>query len=64
MRLTGIRNGDIVEVDVRGHRGVCRVGARMNGALEVEPITRGFGYRRVSARQVVAHWRRAGGRPA
>lgn len=64
MRLAGIRNGDIVEVDVRGHRGRCRVATRRNGALEVEPITRGFGYRRPSARHVVAHWRRAGGRRA
>jgi hypothetical protein len=64
MRLSGIRDGDIVEVDVRGQRALCLVDARRDGSLEVSPVTRGFGYRRVSARQVVAHWRRAGRRRA
>lgn len=60
MRLDGIRPGDIVEADVRGMRGYGLVTGRLDRALEVRPITRGFNYRLVRARQVVAHWRRAG----
>jgi hypothetical protein len=45
------------------------VQAREDRGLAVRPIERGISYRHVTARQVIAHWRRSkqsrgGGKPA
>ena len=55
--------------DVRGTRFHAYVQARENRGLAVRTIERGISYRHVTARQVVAHWRRSkqsrgGGEPA
>jgi hypothetical protein len=75
MRLAGIKAGDVVLCDVRGRRfyAIAVVDGDYasapivdpqkphggGGELAVDPITSGVTYRRVSARQVIAHWRRA-----
>lgn len=62
MRLQSIRPGDIVGCDVRGQRFLAMVQGRENGTVDVDPIKRGVTYRRVTARQVREHWRKAGTR--
>lgn len=60
MTLSGIRPGDVVRCDVRGvtFHAIVEV-EPVDGGLSVRPIERGVSYRRVTARQVVAHWRRS-----
>jgi hypothetical protein len=62
MRLASVKTGDIVGCDVRGQSFLAFVDRREDGLLEVEPIKRGITYRRVTARQVKHHWRKAGTR--
>jgi hypothetical protein len=63
MRLQGIRAGDLVLCDVKGRRFHAEVTTSPTGAeLEILPLMRGFTYRRVSARSVKEHWRKAGRR--
>ncbi|HEX3979102.1 MAG TPA: hypothetical protein VHW96_22720, partial [Solirubrobacteraceae bacterium] len=63
MRLQGIRAGDLVLCDVKGRRFHAEVTTTATGAeLEILPLLRGVTYRRVSARSVVEHWRKAGRR--
>jgi hypothetical protein len=69
MNITGIREGDLVLCDVRGARFHAYVQARDERGLAVRPIERGISYRHVTARQVIAYWRRSeqsrgGGEPA
>jgi hypothetical protein len=64
MRLQGIRAGDLVLCDVKGRRFHAEVTTSPTSAeLEIRPLLRGITYRRVSARSVREHWRKAG-RPA
>lgn len=56
--LTPIKPGDIVEADVKGRTGFVVVKAKGRGKLEVEPISRGFTHRTVTAHQVVTHYRK------
>lgn len=61
MQLSGIRSEDIVRVDVRGTVFHGEVQANRDGKLEIVPLQRGHGpVRLVTARQVTAHFRRAG----
>lgn len=67
MRLTGIQPGDLVQVDdgLPYYAEVVHVtaGCRMSIGLapvRVRPITGPRGERQVTAREVVAHWRRTG----
>lgn len=63
MRLQGIRAGDLVLCDVKGRRFHAEVTTSPTGAeLEILPLLRGITYRRVSARSVKEHWRKAGRR--
>lgn len=65
MRLTGIRPGDVVEVDKRGFRFFARVTGSPNGTVPVEPLHAkgGNSYRSATSREVVGHYsRRAGSR--
>lgn len=60
MRLEGIANGDIVEVDRLGrrfHALVCGVAA---GGLTIQPLDRKVTYRSCRAREVLGHWSRCG----
>lgn len=62
--LTTIHVGDIVEVDVRGRRAFALVQDKLKkdrtlpARLAIKPITNGFNYREVTARQIVQHFRR------
>lgn len=60
MTITSIRPGDQLECNVRGREftAVAR-GEAHNGTIQVEPLTRGITYRRVTARQVVRVLERA-----
>lgn len=59
MTLTSVRPGDIVRCDVRGQVFYAEVMAK-EVALEIMPIGPGtITYRTVTARQVVAHYRKS-----
>lgn len=60
MKLAGIRVGDVVEANVKGRQFYAIVERTPGDELIVHPITHGITYRRVSARQVIRHWRQAG----
>lgn len=60
MTATGIREGDVVEVDKRGVRFVAEVTARRRGELELRPFDRRFTWRSARPREVCRHWRLAG----
>ncbi len=65
MRLQGIRAGDLVLCDVKGRRFHAEVTTSPTGAeLEIRPLQRAITYRRVTARSVLEHWRKAGRRPS
>ena len=61
MSLAGIREGDIVCCDVRGDRFYAIAGGKAaEGRLPVSSLTgRPIPALRVTARQVVGHWRRS-----
>jgi hypothetical protein len=70
MRLTGIKVGDIVHADVRGQRfyamveqvDVEPVGAPGARSIQIGSLNgKALGYSRLTARQVLGHWRRAAG---
>lgn len=63
MRTTGIKEGDLVECDVRGQRFFARVNSDTNGdrLIKVEPFNVAVGYRSATARQIVGHYRKARG---
>ena len=58
MTLGGLRSGDIVLCERRGWRFHAVVIARHERELEVEPIDRRVTYHRVTAREVIAIWRK------
>jgi hypothetical protein len=60
MRLEGIENGDIVEIDRMGRRFHALVSGAAPGGLAIQPLDRRVTYRSCRAREVVAHWSRRG----
>lgn len=56
--LTPIKPGDIVKADVKGRIGFVEVKGKERGKLLVEPITRGFTHRTLTASQVVTQYRK------
>ncbi len=60
MRLEGIENGDIVEIDRMGRRFHALVSGVAPGGLAIQPLDRRVTYRSCRAREVVAHWSRRG----
>lgn len=62
MRLNTIRVDDIVHADVRGQRFYARVEQLDDGAIQVASLNgKALGYTRLTARQVVGHYRKAAG---
>jgi hypothetical protein len=63
MNVTSVREGDIVECDVRGRRFFALVTGPPSGSgqrtLPVRPITPSISFRVVSAAQVIGHYRRS-----
>jgi hypothetical protein len=59
MNTANIRVGDLVLCDVRGVRFHAYVKEHTDGGLAVRAIERGISFRQVTARQVIAHWRRS-----
>jgi len=60
MRLEGIENGDIIEIDRMGRRFHALVSGVAPGGLAIQPLDRRVTYRSCRAREVVAHWTRRG----
>lgn len=57
MRLASVREGDIVQVDVKGRRAFAFVSAINGRELEVKPLPgQTFTWAHVKARQVIAHY--------
>lgn len=72
MNATGIREGDIVRIDVRGAKGIGLVKRPVHHdeklhkrVVELEPLMDGYGNspylptRFVTPRQITGHWRKA-----
>jgi hypothetical protein len=57
VKLTGIRPGDIVEVDKRGDTFYATAGRVGNGEVRFVPHSRRVTYQSATAREVVGHWR-------
>jgi hypothetical protein len=60
MRLEGIREGDIVEVNRLGRRFHALVGESTDGGLSIEPFDRRVTYRTCRPHEVLAHWAKRG----
>lgn len=61
MRLSGVRDGDIVQVD-DGLPYFALVRGRQGRRLLVRPLSGKFAPRPIKASEVVGHWRKAGRR--
>ena len=60
MRLEGIQDGDIVEVDRLGRRFLAFVAGSAPGGLSLQPVDRRISYRSCRAREVLRHWAKRG----
>jgi len=60
VQVDGIAPGDMVRVSAQGRIFHAVVRGSVLGGLDVDPIERGVGRRRVKAGDVVEHWARAG----
>jgi len=60
MRLEGIKEGHIVEVDRLGRRFHALVTASSPGGLELQPLDRRVNYYSCRSREVVGHWAKRG----
>jgi hypothetical protein len=60
MRLEGIQDGDIVEVDRLGRRFHALVTGSAAAGLAVQPLDRRITYRSCRAHEVLAHWSKRG----
>lgn len=56
--LATIHSGDMVEVEIAGRRGICKVDRKEGRELVLIPVTANFTWRRATGRQVLTHWRR------
>lgn len=57
MNTAGIRPEDLVLCDVNGRRFHAYVQERVERRFVVRPIERGINYHRVTAQQILKHWR-------
>lgn len=57
MSTSGIRQGDLVRVDVRGRRFYAEVTGVDDDGVHFRPLVPGAGYRTATARQIIGHWR-------
>jgi hypothetical protein len=60
MRLEGIQNGDIVEVDLRGRRFHALVTGTAPGGLAIQPTDRRVNHYSCRSREVIGHWAKRG----
>ena len=58
MTLASVREGDIVEVDIRGLVFLARVESKERGGVVIKPVCRGISYGFASAKQVREHYRK------
>lgn len=59
MQISGVKPGDIVKCDRKGQVFFAEVTATAKGRLEIEPINKVITWREVTARQVIAHYRKS-----
>jgi hypothetical protein len=62
VNTAGVRDGDVIECDVRGRRFFALVQEKLpaqRGVFRVRPITAGVTYRTVKAVEVIGHYRRS-----
>lgn len=57
MNISGVRPGDVVEVDKRGRAFHALVRGHDQRELVILPLTRGVTWQRARAREIVGHWR-------
>jgi hypothetical protein len=62
VRISRIASDDIVEALIHGRRVLGRVTEINDGIVYFDPICPGAGWRHAKAREIVAHWRKAGPR--
>jgi len=62
MRVERIACGDVVKVQVRGRTVWGEVLEVKDGVVYFRPISPAAGWRHASAREIVGHWRKTGGR--
>jgi len=62
VKLAYIHPDDLIEVNKGGRRMHGRVVEIHDGVVQFEPLCRGISYRHASAREIVRHWRKTGGR--
>lgn len=63
MRLSAVREGDLVLADVRGRQFLAHVdGPPCGGRVSITPLGQDT-FRELTARQVVSHYQRRGGAP-
>ena len=60
MQLQGVRSGDIVRCDVKGRRFLAEVREKEGRELRIAPLHSNVTYYRVTARQVVQHFKLMG----
>jgi hypothetical protein len=60
MRLDGIHNGDIVEVDLKGRRFHALVTGTAPGGLAIQPTDRRVNYYSCRSCDVIGHWTKRG----
>lgn len=58
MKLASVREGDIVEVRIKGRVFLAKVTGKDATGLVISPITRET-WRHATALQVIGHWRRS-----
>jgi hypothetical protein len=59
VNVTGVREGDIIECDVKGRRFFALVQEKLPGVLRFRPITAGITYRSAKSTEVIGHYRRS-----
>lgn len=55
--LTGLRRGDVVEIDKKGRRFLATVNRVSKEGVEFQPHLPAIGYRSATAREVVGVWK-------
>lgn len=57
MNVSGVRPGDVVEVDKKGRTFHAIVRGYGSGELRIQPLSPKINYFAATAREVIGHWR-------
>jgi hypothetical protein len=61
MQLSRVKDGDIVQVDIRGARFFAVATGKLDRQLTIDPLLPGYNYRTATARQVKGIYRKVKG---